>query len=231
MGTSTLALRFVAALVLVLCASQQAAQANYILTPKLNGSGASSVTVAKGGTTAIDFILSSTGSDVHDSAIFQVTFSAPGLTETTYLWASPYANASPSDVFRFDDSTPNVINTGDGRAQTPATITQSTFVNNARPTDIDIEFNNITQSGKFSTGNLVTMSLQVPASWSGPNSVTIAVIPDTFDNVFTSIPTTAGPNFTLNIGVPEPGSLSLAGFSLGAILLRRRRRSPAVHGG
>jgi len=103
---------------------------------------------------------------------------------------------------------------------------------------VDIEFsNNIDPDvgSPFTVGNLVTMTLTVPANWTGPNSVVLSVNPDEFSNGIVGgqlviVPTTAGPNFTLNIVTPEPGSLSLAGLSLGAILLRRRRRTSAVHG-
>jgi len=104
------ALRYAAAGFLLLCTSQNPAQANYILTPKQSLTGASSATVTPGGNVAIDFILSSNaapGVDRHISSIFQVNFTAPGLLETTYLYSPDYHTGDTGD-----DSTPNVAQKG-----------------------------------------------------------------------------------------------------------------------
>jgi hypothetical protein len=199
-----------------LFAVQQSAHANYILSAKESGTGNSSVSVAPGGTFAVDFILSqSSGSDVNNSAVFQVNFSSPNLTETAYLWSGGYTTGTATD-----DSTPNTANKGGGRPQTPTTITSSSFSGPAGV--VDIEMSNVLESGTFGTGTLVTVNFQVPISWAGPSSVTITAVPDTFQNGFNPpVTTTAGPAFTVNI--PEPASIGLLLPVAGAMLIRRTR--------
>ena len=204
----------------VFAVASRPATAAYILTPTQTITGASSASVAKGSLVSIDFVLTSTGSDVNNSAIFQVNLSAPSLVEQSYVWATPYTTGTTND-----DSTPNSAAKGGGRAQTPTAVTATTF-NGPVANAVDLEFNNFLDTGTFGTGKLVTMVLQVPAAYSGTTPITVTAIPDTFANGFTAINTTAGPAFTINV-VPEPGTIGLLGVVAGGLLARRRTR-PAV---
>jgi len=199
------------------------ARADYILSPVLSGTTATSVNVAPGGTFAVDFVLSYSTAPTqtvtpphsHNSAIFNPTFSAPNLTLVTYQWTNTYTNATgPGQP---DDSTPNVVDQGDGRPVTPESIVASTFPGAA----IDIEMSNAT-FGNPTTGNIATLTFSVPSPWTGPSSVTISSNPDTFASGSTTIPTAAGPNFTVNI-IPEPASAGTLSLLATGLLARRRR--------
>lgn len=210
----------IASAVALVAVMTPAANAAYVLTPVKSGTTDSSVSVAPGGTFAVDYVLSSNASDVHNSIIFQSTFSSPDLVLQTYGWTGGYNNAT--SVGDNDDSTPNVINQGGGRAQTPTTITATTF--NGPAGVVDVEMSNVLDSGTFGVGNVVTLTLQVPAGWSGPSTVAINVVPDTVQNGFTPVTTTAGGPFTVNI-IPEPTSLGFVGVAAIGMLAARRRRA------
>lgn len=189
------------------------ATADYVLTPRSGGSG--SAIVGRGRTLNLNLGLTSDSSDTHTSAIFRVVFSSPGLTYQSYLWQAPYSNTSGDD-----DSTPRA-------EQLPVTLTADTLSGPSFPPGVvDVELSNVVESGTFGQGSLVTLTLGVPAGYTGPDSITISAAPDTFANGFDEIVTTAGPPFTLTI-VPEPSAAVLGCAALLALSgrsLHRRQR-------
>jgi hypothetical protein len=193
----------------MLLAPPAISQAAYMLTPSSGGSN--SITVAPGGSFSLDMVLTSDGADSHNSSLWSVTFSEPGLTYQSYDWQLPYVDGTSSD-----DSNPHATDL-------PTTITAASL--NGPPGVVDIELTNRTPVAAplFTTGNLITLSLTVPLTYSGSGTVLINVVPDTFANGFDDIQTTAGQQFTLNVSVPEPAT---AGVLLlgGALLAGRRRR-------
>lgn len=200
------------------------AHAAYTLTPLKSGTNESSVNVLPGNSFAVDFVLTSNNSDVSKSAIFRPTLSASGLILQTYQWQGGYVNATSANSE--DKSTPNVVDQLDGRPVTPTAITDTTYTEPGVPgagSPIDANMTNV-QDGTFGVGNLVTLTFQVPAGWTGPNLIALTAVPDTFANGFVFVPTTAGPAFTINV-VPEPGSLGVAALLAGGLLARRRRKA------
>jgi hypothetical protein len=210
-----------ASVMLFMALATPVAKAAYVLTPLKSGTSDSSVSVAPGGTFAVDFVLSSNASDVHNSIIFRPIFSAPDLVLQTYNWTGGYTNATGPG--QLDDSTPNVVDQLDGRAVTPTSISATTFSGPAGV--VDVEMSNA-QFGTFAVGNVVTLTFLVPAGWSGPNTVTIDVVPDTIQNGIggPSIVTTSGGPLTVNI-IPEPASLGFVGVAAVGLLAARRRRA------
>ena len=194
--------------IVVICALAVPASANYVITPLCDG--LSSKTVLPGESFDLDIVLTSDGSDVHDSAIFQVVFSKPSLSYNSYTWYSPYLNGTDDD-----DSTPII---GD----LPLILDADTLSGAGYPAGVvDIELSN-TADSDFVIGTLATLTLEVPSGWSTiPDSVLISIVPDTFADGFATIPTTAGQEFTLNI-VPEPASLGL--LAIGSLAAFRRKR-------
>jgi len=209
------------ALVMALLAGS--ASADYILSPFKHGAyGVREDTVGPGGSFELDLFLDSDASDQTITAIFQVTFSSEGLVYESYDWQIPFANGTIDD-----DSKPplNLL---------PETLSAGTLSGVGRPDGVvDIELSNATDSPTgppppFGTGVLVTLSLSVPSDYSGPQTVTLDVVPEE-EGFFAGIvggelvyvQTDGGASFVLNI--PEPGTLSL--LALGALpLIRRRKR-------
>lgn len=189
------------------CFCGTAAHADYTVTA--TSSGASSAMAAPGSDVKVEIWLTSDASDVCNSAVFRVEFSAPGLQYTGYIWTSPF------EPGLFDDSFPQALDL-------PAILDDTSLDGVGYPVGIvDIELSNVTTSGTFATGMLTSLEFHVPADWSGAESIQISVVPDTFANGFTTVPAAAGPTFTLFIPAPGALPLVLAGFGLGS--LRRRR--------
>jgi hypothetical protein len=197
------------ACVLCLCLSS-IAQADYVLN--LLSGGSSSATVNWGDSLTLDAVLTSDAADVHDSAIFRMIFTMPGLTYPSYSWASPYTNGPP-----YDDSTPIL---GD----LPVTLDEDTLSGTGYPSGVvDIEMSNVLIGSTFGEGTLVSLDLTVPAGFGYQGSLYIAASPDTFADGYTEISTTAGQVFEL-IVVPEPSTCAaLLAVTLGFALRSRRR--------
>jgi hypothetical protein len=193
----------VLALALVLL-DASAARAAYVLTP-FSG-GFNTITVAPGGSFSLDLVLTSEAADEHNSAIFRVVFSEPGLIYSGFTWQSPYTLA-------YDDSKPN---TGFDILLDAATLSGPAYPDGV----VDIELSNVVEPGTFTTGTLVRLDLAVPADYSGAPTVYISAAPDTIANGFDIIDTAAGGDFTLN--VPEPAAWTIVSL-VGAVALLRRR--------
>ena len=181
-------------------------QASYILTP-LSG-GQSSISVSAGDSFTLDINLESTdGLDEHNSAIFQLVFTSPGIELLSYSWASPYETGTV-----FDDSTPN-------SDVLPMTIDENSLMGPGYPDGvIDIEFSNVLISDLYETGEIVSLELRMSDAWDG-TAVTIFATPDTFANGFHEIETTAGQGFTI---VPAPATFS--GLFIAILAVSQRRR-------
>ena len=189
------------------CFCGTAAHADYTLTA--TSAGASSTMAAPGSDVKIEIRLTSDASDVCNSAIYRVEFSAPGLQYMGYLWTLPFESGL------FDDSFPQSLDL-------PAVLDDTSLDGVGYPVGIvDIELSNVTTAGVFATGMLTSLEFHVPADWSGAESIEITLVPDTFANGFATIPATAGPAFTLFI--PGPGAAPLAMVSLVLGSHRRRR--------
>lgn len=200
--------RILSVLCLLVCAGP--VSANYIITP--TSGGAAALIVSPGETFPLEIGLSSNASDAHNSSIFRVLFSSGGLTYNSYEWKTPYANGTTDD-----DSKP-LNNT------LPKLLAADTLTGVAYPAGVvDVELSNVIDSGTFGHGTLVTLTLGVPANYTGPETVTISVVSDTIASGFTEVPTAVGSDFVLTI-TPEPASLWLLAFG-GLGLMRSRRRS------
>jgi hypothetical protein len=115
-------------------AGAERASAEYTISA--SSGGLSSVNAAPGQTVNVDVVLTSNAADVHNSAIFRVVFSEPGIEYLGYSWSSPYS-------MLFDGSTPDL-------ASLPGVITASTLSGLAYPSGIaDVEMSNVTDSGVF----------------------------------------------------------------------------------
>lgn len=194
---------------LAIAALSSGAQADYTLTP-LSG-GLSSVSAAPGSTITVDVALTSTGSDVHNSSIFRVVFSEPGLEFLSYTWGSPYETGTI-----FDASQP-------GLGSLPMVLSASALEGAGYPSGVvDVEMSNVTPSGTFSSGVLVSLTLRVPSVWTGSDVVDISIAPDTLANGFDVVPSVGGQTLHLNIPTPATSALALGGL---AMVVRSRTRS------
>ncbi len=184
-----------------------AARADYVIAA--TSDGLSSVNAVPGQVVAVDVGLTSNTSDVHNSAIFRVVFSEPGIEYVGYTWRPPYGTT-------FDASTPSAVSL-------PAILSATTLDGAAYPAGVaDVELSNVTDSGVFSSGVIAQLLVRVPIGWSGSGSVQVTVVPDTIANGFDVVPTTSGGALTLVI--PTPGSMALALVGVVGALRRRPRK-------
>ena len=210
---------FVLLCALVFCSQ---AFADYIITPLSDGS--SSITVAPGDSFDLDIVVDYAlvgDSDVSMSAIFQVIFSSEGLNYKDYAWGAPYLTGGPDGTS--DPQLPELATLLDTNSY-PST-----------PSVVDAYMSNsLDDAPWFTTGLLVTLTLEVPSDYFGPDIVTIGVEPDQFFNPnwmpggdeSPLILATAGDDFTLTI-VPEPSALLLlapALLGIAGVVRRRMRR-------
>lgn len=192
----------------IVMACAQVARADYILSPL--SMGESSRTATPGESFSLDMVLSASAGEEHNSAIFRVTFSAPGLWYEGYEWHSSYGMV-------FDDSVP-------AAALLPLELESGTLMGPGYPDGVvDIELSNVAPIGFFGEGALVSLNLRVPLDYAGPETITIQVEPDTFANGFDELVVIPGESFVLTIPSPQGGVvLSLAVLWTGMGLRRRR---------
>lgn len=182
------------------------AHAAYVLTPLCEGG--STATVALGSSLTLELFLTSTAGDTHNSAIFDLVFTQPGLRYDAYAWSAPYLNALPND-----DSTPLFT-------ALPVLLAEDTLTGTGHPAGlVDIELSNVLIGSTFGAGQLVSLTFTVPEDYGYLGWVYIAVAPETFANGFNEIPTSAGQVFALQV-VPEP--MTCIGLALAALLRRAR---------
>lgn len=191
-----------------------AAHADYIIDLKSNGS--SIVTVQPGASFNLDVVLSGEPDTVHNSAIFQLEFSTPGLLYESYSWASPYVTGNI-----FDDSKPFTDDL-------PAVLTDDLLKGPGYPADVvNIELSNVVPvpGETFGSGVLVTLLLTVPEGWDGASLIEIIAVPDTFADGFDEVNVIAGTSMMIVIPAP-PVSILMGGMlcMLGCGAARRRRR-------
>jgi len=189
---------------LAVCVS---AHADYLAVPLHDG--ADTLSLEPNSTFELDIVLTGEPGDVHDSAILDVTFSLPGLVYEAYAWHGDHVTGGLDDMSDPDAG---------GLLADPQVVTAATY----SPTPaVDVHLENLTEFGTtFASGELVTLTLHVPADMP-LGTVTITAVPDQFFDGMALVPSAPGPAFTLTI-IPEPTSavLLLAGL---AALLRRRR--------
>lgn len=153
---------------------------------------------------------STTGFDRHNSAIFWLGLSEPGLVLNHYEWSVPYTTGGP-----LDQSTAALL---DG----PLEITSGTYL---RPGDtqglIDIEFSNVLLGGSFDNGTLLTAEFLVPETFK-PGTLGLWTEIDTIADGFEELGVFAGPGLEIVI-IPSPSLLAPALVSIAAAGGRRRR--------
>lgn len=184
-------------------------QASYILTP-VSG-GASTLEVTAGESFDLDVMLASDAGDVHNSAIFRVVFSEPGLVYESYSWSSPYDTGSI-----FDDSAPFIDDV--------AVVLDALTLSGIGYPDgvVDVELSNVVAGGGvFGEGLLASLTLSVPRDFA-TGSFFISLMPDTIANGFDEIETTSRSAFEL-IVVPGPGGLAVITAGCACRVSRRKR--------
>lgn len=155
----------------------------------LASEGAAGRNVQVGESFKLDIILVSDGSDVHNSAIFRLIFSAPGLFYDSYSWNPPYSNGTAED-----DSKPL-------HQRLPLRLEAKTLSGIGYAAGVvDVELSNVTGSQPgFGAGILASLILSVPLDYAGPTNITVTAQPDSFANGFDIISTAASNNFVVTI--------------------------------
>ena len=163
------------------------ARADYVMS--LSSAGAGGVTVSPGGALNLDVALASSAGESHNSAIFRLVASAPGLVYQSYTWQAPYLNGTLDD-----DSKPLM-------KDLPSVLSATTLQGLGYAANtVDVELANVTGDGSgFTNGTLVRLVLQVPADYQGPSPITLTVEPSAIANGFALIPTAVSGTFTITI--------------------------------
>lgn len=163
----------------------------------------------QGETFAVDVVVSAAAAAEHTSASFQLESTPPGLLYDALLWRPAYANGTADD---HSAPTPG---------QLPTVLTNR------------VRLSNLTNAGEpwqtFSTGTLATLRFTIPSNFpAGP--VALHVTPDTLANVWTVLPATNAPDFTLNIledadldGIPDDWEIANFGRLVPADVLAANR--------
>lgn len=193
--------------VFALCAT---AHAGYIITPVVDG--ASEVIAAPGEQVVVDLVLTRDTSEVHNSSIFRVTFSSPGLMYLSYDWKLPYLDGTIDDF-----SSPAI-------ASLPMALNAETLARPGDPTNVvDIELSNVTPfATSFADGIIASLIVMFPVGYSGADTILIGIEPDTFQQgTQPPVQTTAGAPLQLHL-VPAPGAVGVV--LIGMAQANRRRR-------
>ncbi len=163
------------------------AHAAYTVTPLVTGQ--SSTVAPPGSTIQVDILLTTATNDRHDAAQFRVELSEPGFVLLGYTWSSPYSTL-------FDQSRP-------AGGQLPVAITNDLLKGDGFPdATADIEFSNLTDTGEFGAGILLSFQLMVPANWAGSNQVSLQVVPDLFTRGFDEVEASSVGGLWISIPAP-----------------------------
>lgn len=171
-------------------------------------SGADVIVVSPGEAFSIDVVLEAPEGVTHNSSLFSLIFTQPGLIFESYSWAAPYENETV-----FDFSSPLW-------SELPQPVVPGL---NPGPAS-EVMLSNVVASGWFGSGVLVTLSLRVPGDWTEQSGIGIAVIPDSFADGFEMIEVVGGDGVLVSV-VPSVGGawvLLCSGIVQSA---RRRRRA------
>ncbi|MBC7771464.1 MAG: hypothetical protein H7210_03100 [Pyrinomonadaceae bacterium] len=169
-----------------------------------------SITRTPGQSFDLDITLTSDAADQHNSAIFRVVFSSPGLVYQDYEWSTPYVTGGI-----FDDCLPPI-------ADLPVIISPQLVQGPGFPAGVsDIELSNVVGSGTFGVGLLARLTFLVPSDYAGADQMTISVAPDTFARGFDEIPTLAGTSVLVTIPAPVTSTMLILGLGVG---VPRRRQ-------
>jgi len=189
-----------------------AASAAYTLEPQL-ATGNSFINPTIDGNFTVNFALTSDAvgpaQDRHNSVVFRVAFSRPGVIITGFTWGAPYTTGA--DAFPTTGSLPLAV------MPTTYILPIGDIGEN------DIEFSNVipTPTGRFGVGTILSLNLRLPADYE-VGQLFVSAVPDTFADGFTEIPSVAGLRL-LMVVVPAPSAS--AGLVLaGALAFRRKRR-------
>ncbi len=170
------------------------ASAAYIITP-LGDDDANTGSVQWGESFSLTIDLDATEGEVHNSVIFSMLFSEPGLILTNYAWSAPYGTGD-----LFDDSSPDV-------ADLPAVVDGDTVAGPGFPEGAnDLSFSNVLIGDTFSEGDLLTLDFMVPALVDG-DTVAGPGFPEgandlSFSNVLIGDTFSEGDLLTLDFMVP-----------------------------
>jgi hypothetical protein len=166
------------------------AGADYTLRPLIGG--VSFAAVLPGESVALDIMLEGGPGDVHNSAVFQVVCSEPGLLYESYAWSDPYTTGTI-----YDDCAPFI-------SELPLAIDGDVLQGPGYPDGVvDLELSNVLITEEFGVGLLVTLHLRVPEDWSGDGPIFLLAVPDTFADGFLEIPTSGAGGVEVVVTVPE----------------------------
>jgi hypothetical protein len=187
------------------------ASAAYIITP-LGDDDANTGSVQWGESFSLTIDLDATEGEVHNSVIFSMLFSEPGLILTNYAWSAPYGTGD-----LFDDSSPDV-------ADLPAVVDGDTVAGPGFPEGAnDLSFSNVLIGDTFSEGDLLTLDFMVPANFGFEGTLFIAASPDTIANGFNEFDFDGGTVYQLQVFIPGAPTAALFA-AVGLFATRRRRR-------
>ena len=187
------------------------ASAAYIITP-LGDDDANTGSVQWGESFSLTIDLDATEGEVHNSVIFSMLFSEPGLILTNYAWSAPYGTGD-----LFDDSSPDV-------ADLPAVVDGDTVAGPGFPEGAnDLSFSNVLIGDTFSEGDLLTLDFMVPANFGFEGTLFIAASPDTIANGFNEFDFDGGTVYQLQVFIPGAPTAALFA-AVGLSTTRRRRR-------
>lgn len=186
------------------------ANAGYLMG--ITSNGATSASVLPGDSIVLQIAITADASETHNSAIFRVNFSAPGLRYMGYEWENPYLNGSLDD-----DSKPL-------GGTLPVVLDDLLLSGVGYPAGVvDVEFSNVLPVGpNFGSGIIATLTLQVPDAYNGAPEIQISLAPDQIALNGNDVSTRTGGFFTLVVPSPSVSAVFLVAAS--GLLNRKRSR-------
>lgn len=206
-------IRFVGCCALLALAAVPA-RAGYMMS--LTHAGNSSAAVLPGGSLVLDIAITADAAETHNSAVFRVEFSAPGLRYAGYEWESPYLNGTLDD-----DSKPLGFSL-------PVLLDDLLLSGVGYPDNVvDIELSNVLPIGpNFGSGMVAHLTIQVPEMFAGAPNVLISLVPDQIALNGAEISTRTSGSF--NLIIPSPSVSALFLVTVSGVLTRRGRRGNAA---
>lgn len=191
-------------------------RAGYMMS--VTSGGASSASVLPGDSITLQIAMTADASETHNSAIFRVMFSNPGLRYMGYLWEAPYLNGT------FDDDSKPL------GGSLPVVLDDLTLSGVGYPADVvDVEMSNVLPIGpNFGSGIVASMTFEVPFDYTGEGEIQIALAPDQIALNGQDVETRTGGVFTLVIPSPGFSAVALLVGAFGVSGRGRRSSMPEV---